>query len=1484
MLSEKRVHRIAGWLGLTAATIGLATLAGWLLGTDPLGPIRVETLPMRANTALCLVATGVSLWSLQVARLRGLAAVSAGVALVVSFLTLCQYIGHVDLHIDEWLVRDGSARALVPSPGRMSPANGSVFFLLAVALLCLGGRPGGKRRVVSSLLTILAGSLALTSLFLQSFNAVNAGKFFHNLHLGSHVAFGVLLISIGLLILRTQGRFLQSLFAHSPTGILARRLFYGATVAPAVLGVALAVLLRFNLVSLIDGVGLFMIALITSGISIALLSLDAATELDDRRDQAESARLHLTARLQEQAAQLQETVGMRTRELREVNASLRAAAEANARLALVANHATNGVIICDAQGRVEWINASFERMTGYTNAEMRGQKPGDLLQGAATDPAAVAKLHHAMFHGEACTVEILNYTKAGRPYWVLINIQPVRDARNQLINSIAVQTDISEQRRVQEKLEAANQRLQLAAQTAALGIWEWDATTDRSTWDARMLEIYGLTEQGFDGTKADWVRRLHPEDAEAAQNSVARLRGGALSFDHTFRIIRPDGTVGTVYSRAIVRRDAAGKLLGCIGTERDITAEREATQRTHELNERLQLALDSSGFGVWEVDFLSGRMLWDDNMFKIYGVRREDFTGQRSDWENRLHPEDRNDVTHDGQRHLQESYTRTNTFRIVRPDGSIRHIESHTQPTRNGGGEVVRLVGLNRDITAEREANQRVVELNERFQLALRSSQFGVWETDLATGRMQWDDRMLEIYGFTRAEFDGRRDTWKQTIHPDDRDAALLKTERAFTGQDSFYDNEFRIIRPDGTIRHIEAHGQLLRDAAGKPLRLVGLNRDISLERKTEAALHLIEERWQLALEGNNDGVWDWDIATGHFFYDTRYSIMLGFALGELPTHYAGHFRLLHPDDHEEFEAENQAHLDGRLPFFQHEHRMQSKSGEWVWVLDRAKVVSRAPDGRPLRMVGTHTDITARKQLEQRLREAEELSQQVAQLAQIGGWELKLASGQILFTEGARPIHEFSGAEQPTLDQALTLFPIEARETLKAALYSRTVAAPAFDFELPLISAKGRSLWVRVIGRAEFREGRAVALRGALQDITARHESEGARRELEGQLFQAQKMETLGTLAGGIAHDFNNLLTGIIGYHELAADTIPEDHPARACLNEARGASMRARDLVEQILTFSRQSAGEEHEAVDLTLVLKEAGRFLRATLAANVIIETDIPEDSGRVLANTTQIYQVVLNLGSNAAHAMRPNGGTLSIRLQSTEVGAERPGALSSATPGRYLRLDVSDTGHGMDEATLRRIFDPFFTTKNTREGTGLGLAVVHGIIRAHRGAIDVVSTPGVGTTFHIYLPVAEQTPAPDPGDHVNPPAGHGQLIYIVDDEELVGRFIKLALVGIGYEVEVFSSAESCLEAFNLPDAKCDLLLTDQTMPGQQGTELAAVMQMKLPDMPVIIMSGYFSKVPTQSLGELRNAHLLAKPFTTDELAHALNRAWQLASINPN
>ena len=897
----------------------------------------------------------------------------------------------------------------------------------------------------------------------------------------------------------------------------------------------------------------------------------------------------------------------------------RAAADSNALLTLVAQNSTNAVVITDAQGCIEWVNTAFERITGYTLAEIKGRRPGHFLQGPGTDPAVVAQLRDALKRGEPSRAELLNYTKQGVPFQHFIDVQPVRDASGTVVNYVSNQTDV----------------------------------------------------------------------------------------------------------------------------------------------------------------------------------------------------------------------------------------------------------------TAEREASQQMASLNERLRLALRASNHGVWEQEIATGRRRWDARMLEIYGLRAEDLERVSDIWQKSLHPDDRAATLEHVRRVVSGESPGYVTQFRIVRPDGALRHIESHGYLQRDPAGRPLRLVGLNRDITASKEMEQALTLAEHRWQLAVEGTDDSVWDWDVVTGQVYHDARWRAMLGYDSGELASTIEGWKKLAHPDDLAANEAAIRDHFARRTPFYQHELRMRAKHGGWRWILDRGKIVSRAADGTPLRMAGTHTDITERKELEDRLRKTEELALEVSRLAQIGGWETDFETSRITWSEGTRRLYEVDDTYEPTLASVREFFPPEGLAALEVATNAMTPASPRFDIEAPMLTARGRRIWVRMLGHGEFHHGKLLAIRGASQDITARYESEKARRELETQLFQAQKMETLGTLAGGIAHDFNNLLTGIIGYHELAADSLPEDHPARACLNEARGASLRARELVEQILTFGRQSGSTENGPLDLMLVIEEARRFLRSTLPANITIELHCAPDCGAVLADATQIHQVILNLGSNAAHAMRQAGGTLRIKLDPVEVTPDLALTLGGPPASSYVRLSVSDTGHGMDEATRRRIFDPFFTTKNTREGTGLGLAVVHGIVRAHRGAIDVESSPGAGSTFHIYLPTAgsenpEASTAP-----TTAPRGGGEFVCVVDDEEVVGSCTKLVLESKGYRTLIFGSAEQCLAHMQANPGSCSILVTDQTMPGMQGTELATAMRRLTPGLPVVIMSGYFSKISPHALDELGQVELLAKPFTTDELGHAVHRA---------
>ena len=905
----------------------------------------------------------------------------------------------------------------------------------------------------------------------------------------------------------------------------------------------------------------------------------------------------------------------------------------------------------------------------------------------------------------------------------------------------------------------------------------------------------------------------------------------------------------------------------------------ERTRRLHESTSRLQLALHSGGYGVFDWDISTGIQVWDDRQCAIYGLKPEQFDGRYETWLSLLHPEDRKKVP--SLRLVEKGSAQTvgtgsdSEFRIIRPNGDIRNIFSRTTLHRDSTGRVVRMVGINKDVTSEREREQAVAALNQRLLFVLNATGYGVWKYDYATDAMDWDDRLLEIYGISRDQLTGHVRDWESRVHPDDLPTAVADIDRTLRTGAIQLEHTFRIAKPDGKIRYIASRGYLLRAPDGTPQSMVGFDSDITDEHDLREELRITEERWQLALAGNNDGVWDWNHQTGKVYRNARFAEILGYTPEELSADPHIWRRLGHPEDIPVVDIAIADHLEGRKPVYQCEYRLRHKAGHWAWVLDRGKIVARDPQGMPLRLVGTQTDVTPRKQLEERLRHGEEMSLQLSRLAQIGAWEWDLASQKVTWSPEMFRIHEVDLGYEPTSGKTLDFYPDHVRYTLEEALKNASEDGIGFDLELPMTTARGNKLWVRMLGRAEVKEGRPSRVYGAFQDITARRDAEEMRRHLEGQLFQAQKMDTLGTLAGGIAHDFNNLLTGILGYQELALETIEEGNPVREYLSAAREASLRARELIDHILTFSRQS-GSEKLPVDVGQLIEDAGRFLRATVPATIRIEVKIAKDCGRVLADATQLHQVLLNLGSNAAHAMRASGGTMHIGLSSISLDESHAQAINQRGAGNFLMLTFRDSGHGMDEETSRRIFDPFFTTKEVGQGTGLGLSVVHGIVQAHQGSIIVDSALGKGTTFTIYLPEVAKIEEPSDeqsGDAV--PRGTGQLVAMVDDEDIVRSLAQMALEKLGYRVASFESPVRCLEVLRQNPGDFALLLTDQTMPIMKGIELASEARVVAPDLPVVIMSGYFSRISPDKLAQIGHVTLLSKPFTNDELAVAVHRS---------
>jgi PAS domain S-box-containing protein len=374
---------------------------------------------------------------------------------------------------------------------------------------------------------------------------------------------------------------------------------------------------------------------------------------------------------------------------------------------------------------------------------------------------------------------------------------------------------------------------------------------------------------------------------------------------------------------------------------------------------------------------------------------------------------------------------------------------------------------------------------------------------------------------------------------------------------------------------------------------------------------------------------------------------------------------------------------------------------------------------------------------------------------------------------------------------------------------------------------------------------------------------------LEEQLLQSQKMEAIGTLAGGIAHDFNNILAAIMGFTELAKSDTVGNEDVQESLAQVEHAGERARDLVAQILAFSRQSKMKP-VAVKPKEVVSEVLKLLRASLPTTVEIRQDLDSDSS-IVADPTQLHQVLMNLCTNAAHAMREEGGTLSVSLGDIDLGTEFVAGRTGMAPGRHLLLTVGDTGHGMTAETVERIFDPFFTTKPKDEGTGMGLSVVHGIVRKCGGAITVESRPGEGTEFSLFFPLAGETKAETGADRSDAGGGTERILF-VDDEEIQGDLAEEGLGRLGYRVTAVNDPEEALELFQVDPRAFDLVVTDMTMPKMTGDILAKRIMLARKDIPVILSTGFSERIDEGKTKAMGIRALVFKPVVTSEMARII------------
>ncbi|HXV69638.1 MAG TPA: PAS domain S-box protein [Nitrospira sp.] len=750
---------------------------------------------------------------------------------------------------------------------------------------------------------------------------------------------------------------------------------------------------------------------------------------------------------------------------------------------------------------------------------------------------------------------------------------------------------------------------------------------------------------------------------------------------------------------------------------------------------------------------------------------------------------------------------------------------------------------------------------------------FGSWDRDVRTGIEIWSDEQCRIFGYEPGMILPTYDMFKAALHEEDRGRVLAAVERSLQ-EDAPFDVECRIVQPCGAVRFVRCRGMVIRNVAGEPIRMSGTVEDLTSCKLIEEVAKERDLEFRVVVESVPGGI----VILGQngtiSLVNARIEQMFGYSREEL---LGRSVELLLPEHWRQEEAGRRDDESPSLPGL-------LIAGGVKDLLGRRKDGARFPieiGVTPLELASgrstfvTIVDITDRRRVEEDARQSHLRFDLAVQAAHVGIFEHDHTTDRLYWSPTLRQIFGVSQDETGSVQRYVDFIPREERERILHAI--REAHDPLGDGRFQavhrLIRPDGTVRHVCVRSLTSFEgegTGRApVRTVGAVVDIT---DHEHAVEHLR----DASKMEAIGTLAGGIAHELNNRLTAVLGFSELALPLVPSDSKARRHIQQVVTAGRKSRELVHQLLTFSRQS-DQVRRPLSLHLLVKESLKLLRPTIPSWIELRERIAGSTRPISADMTQMHQMILNLVENALHAMSRTGGVLDIQLQDKEFAADQVTPFGTMPAGCYACLTVRDSGEGMDPELASRLFDPFFTAKPSRKGREMGLAVVHEIVTAQGGTVLVESDIGIGTAVSVYLPALPPRASSASIRDEPLPRGH-ECVLFVDDEESLARFGGEMLESLGYFAVVRRTAAEALEAFRIAPQRFNLLITDQTMPGMNGDLLARECRKLRPDLPIILCTGSDQALSGDEARACGVTDFALKPLTLHDLAHMIRRVLDL------
>ncbi len=846
-----------------------------------------------------------------------------------------------------------------------------------------------------------------------------------------------------------------------------------------------------------------------------------------------------------------------------------------------------------------------------------------------------------------------------------------------------------------------------------------------------------------------------------------------------------------------------------------------------ELKEAQRLAR----IGSWDWDADTDTIRWSDEYYRIYSLDPDLPTPKYDEHLKAYTAESRARLDAAVQKSLQTGEPYELDLELANPSSSTRWVCARGEAKRNAGGRITGLRGTAQDITGRRLAEEAIRENEQKYRTLIETTNTGfvivddrgtVLDANQEYVRMTGRDSLGEIQGRNISEWTA---DW-------DRERNGQEVTKCL--EQGFVRNlEVSYVNKDGRVTPVEINATVIRDAGG--LKILSVCRDITERKRAETALKDREKQLAESQRLARIGSWERNLVTNKVTWSEEHSRILGLDPDKTEPGLEILMRMIHPDDRERLRLAVKEAISENKPY-DIDYRIIRGDGTEAVLHASAEVIYDG-EGKPLLFRGTTQDITERKRAEMQLRERETFLKNVLETVDEGFIVVDrnytvLSANRAYLERLNKPLDEVIGKPCYTLTHHVGR---HCKDLGERCAVHETFETGKPSFALHTHSAaSGEPEYVEIKSYPVFDPaGNVISAIETITDISGK-------KRLEEQLRHAQKMEAIGTLAGGIAHDFNNILSAIIGYGSLVQMKMNADDPVRLNVDHILDAANRAAQLTQGLLTFSRKQVITV-QPLRLNDIIARVEKLLVRIIGEDISLVVKLPEGELDILADSSQIEQVLMNLATNARDAM-PAGGRLQVDVEATHIDAEYIRIHGFGKTGPYALISVTDTGSGMDQATIEKIFEPFFTTKEIGKGTGLGLSIVYGIVKQHNGFINVYSEPGKGSTFKIYLPLigrAEiRTMGPSPSEH---PMGGTETLLIAEDDDTLRNLMCTVLKEFGYTVIEARNGEEAVENFKQNRDRVRLVILDVVMPGLSGKDAYAAISGIKPDAKIIFQSGY-------------------------------------------